>query len=178
VKTQGLEGLVAKRRDSPYEPGLRSMRVNAGQELVIAGYTLSPKNFDAIVIGYYDGGRLLYAARTRNGFRPASRAELFKKPWAHTTQTFVGENTQGLFCDPLDRHLPNGWSFSLPNAVYRTTHGSAFDVQGIPPNVTAPVFADDDVVARKDPAMSMAIQILAANTSALRYLGIALRAAS
>ena len=84
VKEQGLEGLVAKRRDSRYEPGQRSgawqkMRVNQGQELVIAGYTPSPKNFDALVIGYYEGDRLMYAARTRNGFTPASRAELFKK---------------------------------------------------------------------------------------------------
>jgi len=84
VKAQGLEGLVAKRRDSKYEPGLRSgawlkMRVNQGQELVIGGYTPSPKNFDALVIGYYEGPNLIYAARTRNGFTPASRAELFKK---------------------------------------------------------------------------------------------------
>src|SRR5450432_2079091 len=54
------------------------MRVNRGQELVIAGYTPSAKNFDALVIGYYDGAKLVYAARTRNGFTPASRAELFK----------------------------------------------------------------------------------------------------
>ena len=45
VKAQGLEGLVAKRRDSRYEPGLRSgawlkMRVNRGQEFVIGGYTV------------------------------------------------------------------------------------------------------------------------------------------
>jgi DNA ligase D-like protein (predicted ligase) len=84
VKAQGLEGLVAKRRDSKYEPGLRSgawmkMRVNAGQELVIGGYTPSTKNFDALVIGYYEDGKLIYAARTRNGFTPASRVELFKK---------------------------------------------------------------------------------------------------
>jgi bifunctional non-homologous end joining protein LigD len=84
VKIQGLEGLVAKRRDSRYEPGLRSgawqkMRVNQGQEFVIAGYTPAPKNFDALVIGYYEGGKLIYAARMRNGFTPASRAELFKK---------------------------------------------------------------------------------------------------
>ena len=84
VKEQGLEGLVAKRRDSKYEPGLRSgawmkMRVNQGQEFVIAGYTPSAKNFDALVIGYYEDGKLVYAARTRNGFTPASRAELFKK---------------------------------------------------------------------------------------------------
>jgi bifunctional non-homologous end joining protein LigD len=45
VKAQGLEGLVAKRRDSRYEPGLRSgawqkMRINQGQEFVIGGYTI------------------------------------------------------------------------------------------------------------------------------------------
>jgi bifunctional non-homologous end joining protein LigD len=84
VKAQGLEGLVAKRRDSRYESGQRSgawqkMRVNQGQELVSAGYTPSAKNFDSLVIGYYEGDRLLYAARTRNGLTPASRAELFKK---------------------------------------------------------------------------------------------------
>ena len=45
VKAQGFEGLVAKRLDSRYEPGLRSgawqkMRVNRGQEFVIGGYTI------------------------------------------------------------------------------------------------------------------------------------------
>jgi bifunctional non-homologous end joining protein LigD len=84
VKAQGLEGLVAKRRNSSYEPAVRSgawqkMRVNRGQEFVIAGYTPSLKNFDALVIGYYEGDRLIYAARTRSGFSPPSRAELYKK---------------------------------------------------------------------------------------------------
>jgi bifunctional non-homologous end joining protein LigD len=84
VRTLGLEGVVAKRRDSRYESGLRSgawmkMRVNRGQEFVIAGYTLGTKTFDAIVIGYYAGGQLLYVARTRNGFTPLIREQLFKK---------------------------------------------------------------------------------------------------
>jgi ATP-dependent DNA ligase len=57
----------------------QKMRVNLGQEFVIGGYTPSDKNFDALVIGYYEGGNLPYAARTRNGFTPASRVELFKK---------------------------------------------------------------------------------------------------
>ena len=48
VKESGLEGLVAKRKDSVYEPGLRTgawrkMRVNLGQEFVIGGYTPSAK---------------------------------------------------------------------------------------------------------------------------------------
>jgi bifunctional non-homologous end joining protein LigD len=84
VKTHGLEGLVAKRRTSPYEPGVRSgawmkMRVNRGQEFVIGGYTVGTKTFDALVIGYYEGDRLIYVARTRNGFTPAARQQLFKK---------------------------------------------------------------------------------------------------
>jgi ATP-dependent DNA ligase len=55
------------------------MRVNSGQEFVIAGYTLGTKTFDALIFGYYDGDRLLYAARTRNGFTPALRQLLFKR---------------------------------------------------------------------------------------------------
>ena len=84
VKAQGLEGLVAKRLDSRYEAGMRSgawqkMRVNQGQEFVIGGYTPSAKNFDALIFGYYDDGKLQYVARTRNGFTPATRKELFKR---------------------------------------------------------------------------------------------------
>jgi DNA ligase D-like protein (predicted ligase) len=110
VKEQHFEGLVAKRRDSRYEPGLRSgawlkMRVNRGQEFVIAGYTLGTKTFDALIFGYYEGGRLLYAARTRNGFTPTMRAQLFKQlrpleiaecPFANLPEAKSGRWGQGL----------------------------------------------------------------------------------
>jgi bifunctional non-homologous end joining protein LigD len=84
VKAQGFEGLVAKRGNSMYEPGLRTgawlkMRVNRGQEFVIGGYTRGTKTFDALVFGYYERDRLIYAARTRDGFTPATRAQLFTK---------------------------------------------------------------------------------------------------
>jgi DNA ligase D-like protein (predicted ligase) len=82
VKAHGFEGLVAKRRRSLYEPGLRTgawmkMRVNRARPFVIGGYTRGARTFDAVVVGYFDGGRLIYVARTRNGFTPASRAALF-----------------------------------------------------------------------------------------------------
>ena len=84
VKAHGLEGLVAKRRDSRYEPGLRSgswrkMRVNRGQDFVIGGYTVGSGAFDALIVGFYEGNRLVYAARTRNGFTPATRVQLMKR---------------------------------------------------------------------------------------------------
>ena len=72
----------------------------------------------------------------------------------------IGENTQGVFCDVLDRHLPNAWTFGLPNAVYRTPEGIAFDARGIPPDIEAPVFADVDIAAGKDAAVAKAVQIL------------------
>ena len=110
VKAQGLEGLVAKRRSSHYEPGLRSgawrkMRINRGQELVIGGYTIGTRAFDSLVLGYYEGNRLMYVARTRNGFTRATRQRLFKKlqpletsecPFANLPEARSGRWGQGL----------------------------------------------------------------------------------
>jgi bifunctional non-homologous end joining protein LigD len=84
VRAQGLEGIVAKRLDSIYEPGARSgawrkMRINWSREFVIAGYMKGGRSFDALVFGYYDGDRLIYVARTRNGFTPAGRDRLFNQ---------------------------------------------------------------------------------------------------
>jgi bifunctional non-homologous end joining protein LigD len=83
VREQGLEGVVAKNLNSSYEPGRRSgawrkMRINKGQEFVIGGYTPGSRNLDAVIFGYYEDGKLFYAGRTRNGFTPASREQLYK----------------------------------------------------------------------------------------------------
>ena len=110
VKAHGFEGLVAKRRDSRYESGLRSgawrkMRVNRGQEFVIGGYTPGTRAFDALVIGYYQDGKLLYAARTRNGFTPALRAQVFKK--------FKGLETDVCPFANLPEKKSGRWGFGL-----------------------------------------------------------------
>jgi bifunctional non-homologous end joining protein LigD len=115
VKAQGLEGLIAKRRDSRYEPGQRTgawqkMRINQGQEFVIAGYTPGHKNFDALILGYYDGDRLIYVARTRNGFTPASRDKLYRRikgmettncPFANLPEAKSGRWGVGLTADKM-----------------------------------------------------------------------------
>ena len=115
VKAHGLEGLVAKRRGSRYEPGQRSgawlkMRVNRGQEFVIGGYTIGPNGFDAVIFGYYDEGRLVYAGRTRNGFTPASREQLARRfrgtevgvcPFANLPEATSGRWGQGLTAEKM-----------------------------------------------------------------------------
>jgi ATP-dependent DNA ligase len=65
VKEHGLEGIVAKRADSIYEPGKRTglwskYRINLGQEFVVGGYTPGDP-FDALIVGFYRGKDLLFA---------------------------------------------------------------------------------------------------------------------
>ena len=84
VRQQHLEGVIGKRKDSLYEPGKRTgswvkYRVNRGQELVIGGYLPGPHGFDSLIVGYYQGKDLMYVARIRNGFVPASRRRSSRK---------------------------------------------------------------------------------------------------
>ena len=84
VREQRLEGIIGKRKDSLYQPGKRSgawikYRVNKGQEFVIGGYFPGTHGIDSLIVGYYDGDKLMYVARTRNGFVPASRRQVFSK---------------------------------------------------------------------------------------------------
>jgi bifunctional non-homologous end joining protein LigD len=84
IRKAGLEGVVAKRRDSRYEPGRRSgawqkMRVNKAAEFVIAGYTPGTHNFDALLVGRRDDRKLLYVAKVRAGFTPVLRESIFKQ---------------------------------------------------------------------------------------------------
>ena len=66
---------------------------------------MGTKTFDALVLGYYEGKKLMYAARTRNGFTPATRLALFKKfarlevqdcPFANLPEAKSGRWGQGL----------------------------------------------------------------------------------
>jgi DNA ligase D-like protein (predicted ligase) len=115
VKKEGLEGVIAKRRDSRYEPGRRSgawvkMRINKGQELVIGGYVPALKNFDSIIVGYYERDNLIYVARVRNGFVPTLRAKVFERfhnleiktcPFSNLPQRDKGRWGQGLTSDKM-----------------------------------------------------------------------------
>jgi bifunctional non-homologous end joining protein LigD len=84
VRAAHLEGVVAKRRRSFYEPGRRSdawikVRFATHQEFVIGGYKPNRVNFDSLLVGYYDGAKLLCAGKVRSGFTPHTRAQLFER---------------------------------------------------------------------------------------------------
>jgi ATP-dependent DNA ligase len=46
---------------------------------VICGYIPGPHGIDSLIVGYYRGRDLVYVARVRNGFVPASRRQVFEK---------------------------------------------------------------------------------------------------
>jgi len=46
---------------------------------VVGGYIPSGDTFDALLVGHFDGSRLLFIAKIRNGFVPATRREVMAK---------------------------------------------------------------------------------------------------
>jgi bifunctional non-homologous end joining protein LigD len=80
---KGLEGLIAKRRDSEYvhrrsTDWLKFKCINE-QELVIGGFTDpagSRVGFGALLVGYYDRGKLKYAGKVGTGFDTATLLRL------------------------------------------------------------------------------------------------------
>src|SRR5687768_16533460 len=57
----------------------QKFKVNNEQEFVIGGYRPDGKNFDALLVGYYEGRQLMFAGKVRAGFTPALRASLWKR---------------------------------------------------------------------------------------------------
>jgi bifunctional non-homologous end joining protein LigD len=84
VRQQGLEGIIAKRPGSLYEPDRRSgtwlkCKVHGEQEFVIGGFTPPKKSrpyFGAILVGYYRGKELVYCGKVGTGFDHAALASL------------------------------------------------------------------------------------------------------
>ncbi|HWB06105.1 MAG TPA: hypothetical protein VG796_23995 [Verrucomicrobiales bacterium] len=79
----GFEGIIAKRKDSPYEEGERSgawVKWKAEQTgtFFIGGYVPGARGFDELVIGEKERGALRFVARLKNGFVPATKEIVMK----------------------------------------------------------------------------------------------------
>ena len=73
ARAQGLEGIVAKRLSSRYQPARSKewvkVKINHEQDFVLCGYTLGERDyFGSLVLGVYDGGTLKYAGNVGTGF--------------------------------------------------------------------------------------------------------------
>jgi bifunctional non-homologous end joining protein LigD len=116
LRAAGIEGVIAKRRDSTYQPGERShdwvkLKLERQQEFVIGGYRPDgPNGLDALLVGYYKGKELRFAGKVRAGLIPHVRREVLGKlkplqvqecPFANLPDTDVGRWGAGITADQM-----------------------------------------------------------------------------
>jgi bifunctional non-homologous end joining protein LigD len=122
ARARGLEGIVAKRLDSPYLPGRRStgwLKVKNVREIdVVVGGWLEGEGrrngrLGALVVGFYEDGELRYAGRVGSGFDEAelSRVGAILAPLAREATPFSG------------RQPPRETHFVEPRLVARVAYG-------------------------------------------------------
>jgi DNA ligase D-like protein (predicted ligase) len=84
----GVEGIMAKRKNSPYQPGVRSpswvkIKKNLTADLVVGGYTLGKGHrlhyFGSLLIGAYESDNLIYLGRVGSGFSELELDEIRKR---------------------------------------------------------------------------------------------------
>jgi bifunctional non-homologous end joining protein LigD len=116
LRAAGVEGVIAKRKDSTYQPGERSndwvkLKLERQQEFVIGGYRPDGANgLDAVLVGYYKGKELRFAGKVRAGLIPHVRREVLGKlkslqvqecPFANLPDTDVGRWGAGITADQM-----------------------------------------------------------------------------
>ncbi len=120
VCQRGLEGLIGKQRNSKYEPGKRSgawikVKCTSAQEFVIGGYTPpqgAREKFGAIMVGYYEGDKLIFASKVGTGFDRRVLEALHKQfqklkqpecPFANLPDKRPGRWGQGITASQMKR---------------------------------------------------------------------------
>jgi bifunctional non-homologous end joining protein LigD len=113
VKAHGLEGIICKRPAGIYEVGLRSgawikYKTLREQGFVIGGYTApqgARQAFGALLVGYYEGRRLVFASKVGSGFKGVMLRGLFERfkrlvrkecPFANVPESKSGRWGEGL----------------------------------------------------------------------------------
>jgi bifunctional non-homologous end joining protein LigD len=98
AKQMNLEGIIAKKADSLYTPGVRTkewlkIKIAKRQEVVIGGFTLnegSRKTFSSLLVGVFENGKLHYTGKIGTGFTDKVQQEMMQqfKPLMQKTCPF------------------------------------------------------------------------------------------
>ena len=107
---EGWEGLIVKEANSVYQPGRRSpawrkLKLLHEQEFVVCGWT-EPRqtrtHFGALLLGVYEGDRLVYVGHTGTGFDQKELARVWKLLKAR-------ETARSPFATPIKTNEPAHW---------------------------------------------------------------------
>ncbi|WP_312333836.1 DNA ligase D [Sphingobacterium sp.] len=118
AKKLGLEGIMAKRKESTYHLKDRShdwlkIKANRRQEVVIGGFTKndgSSKLFSSLLVGLYDGKKLVYTGKVGTGFNTKLQQEMMVQ-----FKPLITKNSP--FDDEPDINKPSQFRPNPPHAV-------------------------------------------------------------
>ena len=136
VKEHGLEGVIAKRLDSKYQPDRRSddwlkLPLKPSQHFLIGAYRLDGKRLDILLVGQFEGSKLVFAGKVHQGLNPANRRTLLTLlqplaikncPFANLPTT-SGGRAPGPPRPSDGRGARGEGPLRTPNPQLRTTHG-------------------------------------------------------
>jgi bifunctional non-homologous end joining protein LigD len=110
VRTMGLEGIIAKRADSPYRggrgPAWQKIVADRTADFVVCGFTVprgARGGFGALHLGVYENGALVYAGRVGTGFNDAQLEEL------RAGLDTIGRDTPPCASAPVSRSGEHHW---------------------------------------------------------------------
>lgn len=101
------------------------------------------------VAGTYEGSLFVLTSELT-----ASAAEIFVLALLQRPRlTLIGEPTEGILSDTLERHLPNGWFLTLSNEIYRASDDQVYEDSGIPPLIRLPFLGRKWRESGRDPML-------------------------
>jgi bifunctional non-homologous end joining protein LigD len=120
ARTRGLEGIMAKDRRAPYQPGARTMawqkiKIRPEQELIVGGWKRglgSAADLGALLVGVFEDGALRYTGKVGAGFTRDRRAELLAAMAPLATD-------ESPFDAPLPRAVAKDATWLRPELVIR-----------------------------------------------------------
>ena len=98
ARTMGLEGIVSKRLDAPYQSGRVEnwikTKCRPGQEVVLGGWTTEGGTVRSLLAGVYRDGRFAYVGRIGTGYGRAVAKSLLSRldPLTRANSAFEGDN--------------------------------------------------------------------------------------
>jgi bifunctional non-homologous end joining protein LigD len=119
VKQHGLEGVIAKRLDSTYQPGQRSkswlkLPLKPNADFVIGAYRLDGQRLELLLVGYFENKKLLFAGKVHQGLNPSNRRVLLKAlqplrvdqcPFANLPTQKSGHWGEGVTADEMSNYV-------------------------------------------------------------------------